>query len=270
MLNFCHHPRKRFGQNFLVDDAVLQKILCAINPAVSDHLVEVGSGRGALTRELISKVARFDAIEIDRDLVALLQPLFASYQTTACLYSADVLAFDFSSLENAHCAKNLRIVGNLPYNITTPLLFYLFKFTDLIKDLHFMVQREVAERLCAKPGSKIYGRLSVMAQYYCKIESLFDVAPTSFSPVPAVHSSFIRLIPREFSPSANDTKVFAEVVRLAFNQRRKTLHNSLREIMTADEWQKLHIDSMLRPEQLAVGHFVEISNIIAHPSHIVG
>lgn len=306
-----HHPRKRFGQNFLVNHDVIRKIVLALRLEPSDHLVEIGAGLGALTRELLGKTARFDALEIDRDLVVRLAHLI-SQCASAHLHLADALVFDFAAIRNNKAAKNaeqnnssemLRVVGNLPYNITTPLLFHLLNYQDIIQDMHFMVQREVAQRLAARVGTKEYGRLSVMVQRCCTVEILFDVSPTAFSPAPQVYSSVVRLQMREKTSiktakievrqdektaqknektmqecgkeiqeneETQDFKIFALVVRIAFNKRRKTLRNIFKELITENEWHSLCIDSQLRPEQLHVENFMQISAFLAQHKKITG
>ena len=256
-----HRPRKRFGQHFLVDDDVVGRITDVIAPQLSDNMVEIGPGLGVLTQELVDRVARYVAIEIDRDLA---NKLLGSYseKKNFCLRCADVLTVDFYSLLPSEVGS-VRVVGNLPYNITTPLLFYLLQYNSIIKDMNFMVQREVADRLVAMPGSKDYGRLSVMMQYFVEVEKLFDVAPQSFYPPPRVYSSFIRLVPcKKSSIIAEDVQVFSEVVKIAFTQRRKSIHNSLKKLVSAKQWQELAIDSRLRPEQLSIEQFVMISNLV--------
>jgi 16S rRNA (adenine1518-N6/adenine1519-N6)-dimethyltransferase len=283
-----HQPRKRFGQNFLVDQRVIQRILLALNPQPGDHFVEIGPGLGALTNGLIGQTKRLDVVEIDRDLGAKLRSDFVAVGCPSChVHVADALDFDFTVLlteshgavmRGGNQASLLRVCGNLPYNITTPLLFHLIAQIAAIKDMHFMVQREVAERIVALPGSKVYGRLSVMMQYYCQADILFDVPPGAFNPPPQVHSSFIRLQPLALVPVldqdmavrqrrrlvVHDMALFANVVRLAFNQRRKIIRNGLKELMIAEsQWQALQIDPQTRPEQLSVENFIAISNIIA-------
>jgi 16S rRNA (adenine1518-N6/adenine1519-N6)-dimethyltransferase len=219
---------------------------------------------GVLTREMADSVEYYDAIEIDRDLVRRLEPVYGGKKGFR-LYCADALTFDLHSLLGKTSGQLLRIVGNLPYNITTPLLFHVVQFAPIIQDMHFMVQREVADRLVAPPGSKTYGRLSVMMQYRARIEKLFDVAPSSFMPPPQVYSSFIRIMPFKKLPiTANDEDVFTAIVQAAFNQRRKTIHNSLKTFITDEQWQRLSIDPQTRPEQLSVEQFVAISNIMTN------
>jgi len=272
-INSSHRPRKRFGQNFLTDQEVIASILHAINIRPDHHVVEIGPGLGALTTKLIKQAVRFDAIEIDRDLVAILAGLFTN-NPFAQLYQADALSFDFAALTaspNSYRFCPLRIVGNLPYNISTPLLFHLISFARVIRDMHFMLQQEVATRLATTVhdpffDAKQYGRLSVMVQCYCKVEILFNVPPSVFSPSPQIQSSFVRLTPLTCPLcDVNDLKMFADIVRIAFNQRRKTIRNSLRELLDENAWKRLNvisgIDPQLRPEQLSVEQFVMISKL---------
>lgn len=245
--------RKRFGQHFLQDASVLQQIVASIAPKTENHLVEIGPGQGALTDYLIGKTKQLDLIEIDRDLIAILQEKFGDH---ASIYEGDVLAFDFKQLQGSA----LRIVGNLPYNISTPLLFHLFDFLDLIKDMHFLLQKEVVDRLTARVGSRQYSRLSVMAQYYCDTATLFLVEPEAFSPPPKVRSALIRLQPKQRTDQAKDMSVFHKVVREAFQYRRKTLSNSLKKLVSADQLRALGIDPKRRPQELTVEEYVQISN----------
>lgn len=255
-----HKPRKRFGQNFLVNQEVVAQIMRVILPQKSDHIVEIGPGLGVLTQCLVGRVGYYDAIEIDWDLVHKLKLVYGE-EKSFHLHCADALTFDLHSLLQG--TEHLRLIGNLPYNITTPLLFHVMQYAAIVEDMHFMVQREVADRLVASPGSKTYGRLSVMMQYYAQVEKVFDVAPTSFAPSPKVYSSFIRLIPFKTLPfAANNQENFATIVQTAFNQRRKTIHNSLKEWVTEQQWQEMAINPQLRPEQLSLEQFVMISNII--------
>ena len=187
-----NRPRKRFGQNFLHDISVLQRIIAVIDPRTHDHIVEIGPGKGFLTQALLEQSERVYVIELDRDLVTYLSGKYNSKDSLQ-IYSADALAFDYCSLATSQ--EKLRIVGNLPYNISTPLMFHLLEYTKCIRDMHFMLQKEVANRLAARPGTAAYGRLSLMIQYHCHIERMFTVAPGSFNPVPKVDSAFVRLIP---------------------------------------------------------------------------
>ncbi len=259
------HARKRFGQHFLHDTMVLQKIVEAIQPNQDDHLVEVGPGRGALTHYLLPLVKQLDAIEIDRDLCQFLQHHF-SEQNKLVLFNEDVLKFNFNKLNPS--PHSLRIVGNIPYNISTPLLFKLFTYIDSIKDLHFMLQKEVVQRLTAEVGSHHYGRLSIMAQYFCQNRLLFIVGPESFRPIPKVDSAVIRMIPhRQRTIEANNINTLSSVVREAFTHRRKTLSNCLKKVVSKEEIIKLNIDPKQRPQELTVEEFVRISNSIREPQN---
>lgn len=251
-------PRKRFGQHFLCDQAVIHRIIAALAPKVEDHLVEIGPGQGALTVPLLKEVKQLEVVELDRDLIPALEE-----RAKRCghlkVYSADALEFDFASLKQDD--RTLRIVGNLPYNISTPLIFHLLEFANITTDMLFMLQKEVAMRLAAAPSTEDYGRLSVMAQYHCQVDVLFDVPPTAFYPPPQVQSSIVHLHPYQVFPyPANNYALFAEIVKQAFGQRRKTLRNSLKKIVKDDVWSQLSIASDLRAENLSVKDFVEISN----------
>ncbi|MCG6975343.1 MAG: 16S rRNA (adenine(1518)-N(6)/adenine(1519)-N(6))-dimethyltransferase RsmA [Acidiferrobacterales bacterium] len=250
-------PKKRFGQHFLHDRAVVARIVSAFRPQSTDHVAEIGPGPGVLTRELAHRVGRFDAVEIDRDLAAALTTEFAA-QSSVTIHEVDALAFDFCSLTEAD--ETLRLIGNLPYNISTPLLFHLFAQHRCIHDMLFMLQKEVVDRLCAVPGNKDYGRLSVMAQWQCRIERCFNVGPGAFTPPPKVDSAVVRLVPIDKPISVTDTDHFAHVVKAAFAQRRKTLRNSLREIMDADAIRAAGVDPVRRPETLTVAEFAALAN----------
>ena len=257
-MSATHQPRKRFGQNFLHDQIVIQQIIQSIHPEPSDHIVEIGPGLGALTRQLLPIVKTMDVVELDRDLIPKLEKTCQSLGMLN-IHQADALKFDFKKLVTDN--QPLRIVGNLPYNISTPLLFHLLESTDSIKDMHFMLQKEVVDRINAKPNSKAYGRLSIMLQYHCETEALFDVAPESFTPAPAVNSAVIRLTPLD-SPvlAAKNIEYLSKVVATAFNQRRKTIRKSLSALVTEQQWLELGIDNQQRPEHLSVVDFVKISN----------
>ncbi len=255
-----HKPRKRFGQNFLHDYAVVENIVACVQPKPGDHIVEIGPGKGVLTEFLLRPDIQLDIIELDRDLVSLLEKKF-SCQENLRVYSADALQFDFSELRKQN--EKLRIVGNLPYNISTPLLFHLFENVECINDMYFMLQKQVVDRICALPGSKKYGRLSVMSQYYCSPEMLFEVAPDSFDPSPKVMSAVIRLEPHA-EPKV-DVSSFAcldRVVKQAFSQRRKTLRNSIGGLISEDVIKLLSIDSGLRAEALSLRDFSKLSNAL--------
>jgi len=252
-----HAPRKRFGQNFLHDPGVIGRIVAAIHPLPDEHLVEIGPGQGAITLPLLEAAGRLTAIELDRDLV---QPLQSHCRNAGELkvHNTDALCFDFCSLaDNAA----LRIVGNLPYNISTPLLFHLLDQSRCIRDMHFMLQKEVVERMAAHPGGGQYGRLSVMLQYRCKVSPLFTIGPGAFTPPPKVESAFVRLEPFAQPPvNVTDEAVFAAVVRQAFAQRRKTLRNTLRGLLDADEIRLAGIDPALRAETLDLEAFAALAN----------
>jgi 16S rRNA (adenine1518-N6/adenine1519-N6)-dimethyltransferase len=253
-----HFPRKRFGQHFLHDRGAIAKIVAAIDPQPGDSMVEAGPGLGALTRPLLERLPRLDAIEIDRDLAAR----FAAEYDPARLavHQADVLRFDFAQLP-----ERLRVVGNLPYNISTPLLFHLIQYAPRLRDLHFMLQREVVERMVAAPSTSEYGRLSVMLQYRFDMVKLFDVKPGAFRPPPKVDSAFVRMVPRPAAAlDAHDEVAFGRVVTEAFTRRRKTLRNALERVIDETALRALGINPQLRPENLAVRDFVTIANAIVH------
>lgn len=255
-----HRARKRFGQNFLHDTRIIERIVAAIVPRAEQKLVEIGPGQGAITEPLLDSGAALLAIEIDRDLAARLRERFAA-RTQFQLVEMDVLDFDFASLGGA--PDHLRILGNLPYNISTPLLFHLLSYRELIHDMVFMLQLEVVQRLAAQAGNEHYGRLSVMAQYHCKVEQLFKVPPGAFTPQPKVESAIVRLTPHRPLPHpALDQDEFARVVRSAFGQRRKTIRNTLKGIVDAEQLSGLGIDPGLRAENLALGDYVRIANLV--------
>ena len=250
-----HRARKRFGQNFLQDENVLQELVAAINPQPDDLLVEIGPGKGALTFPLLEKLKQLVVIELDRDLIAALK----NHSERLQIINIDALRFDFSTL--AKGPHTLRVTGNLPYNISTPLIFHCLEQAEYIRDMHFLLQKEVVDRLSATPGSKVYGRLSVMAQYYCSVEKLFEVGREAFKPAPKVTSAFVRIIPYDQLPyPADDLRRFNQLVQQAFSQRRKTLRRSLNSLCDSATFEAAGIDSGLRPEQLSVADFVKLSN----------
>ncbi|MBN1683895.1 MAG: 16S rRNA (adenine(1518)-N(6)/adenine(1519)-N(6))-dimethyltransferase RsmA [Gammaproteobacteria bacterium] len=257
-----NRARKRFGQNFLCDSMVVEKIIAAIAPKKTDRVVEIGPGLGALTTRMLPIVGKMMAIEIDRDLIPKLRRQ-CQHLGELTIYQTDVLKFDFSSLDNNDHHK-LRIIGNLPYNISTPLIFHLLNYANLIKDMHLMFQKEVGERLGAKVGSKKYGRLTVMAQYFCKIELLFIAPPEAFKPKPKIQSAFVRLIPYKVPPyQSRNFDLFQKIVKTAFIKRRKTLKNALKNFPELPEnWpEKTGIDPHLRPEQISIEQYVILSNL---------
>ena len=252
-----HRARKRFGQNFLADAHYVDRIVDAVDPKPGDNVVEIGPGLAALTRSLIERAGHVTAIEIDRDLAARLASEFRAEQLT--LHVADALAFDFATLGSA-----LRIVGNLPYNISSPLLFHLAAYESRITDLHVMLQREVVARMTAEPGTPDYGRLTVMLQARFAIRRLFVVPAGAFSPAPQVESAVARLAPlRSARPAIADEALFARVVAAAFAQRRKTLRNALSALADEAALHDAGIDSRVRGETLSVADFVRLSNALA-------
>jgi len=258
----AHIPRKRFGQNFLISSRIIAEIVANVNPQPGQHLVEIGPGQGAITHRLVAIGALVDAIELDRDLVQQLASDFAEHKNFR-LHSADILQFELRSLCKDLPKQKLRLVGNLPYNISSPLLFKLFEDIKIIDDMHFMLQREVAERLTALPGSKAYGRMSVMAQYYCKMRIVIDVPPSSFDPAPKVDSSIVQFQPHINPPYVvNDHKLLQKITTQAFNQRRKTIANSLKSLLTADELLGLSIDPKLRAENLTLNDYAALANFL--------
>ena len=255
-----HTPRKRFGQNFLHDHNIIYSILSSLNAQTKDHWVEIGPGMGALTEPLLAQGLNLEVVELDRDLVVYLKDKFKAYPDLK-IHSADALKFDFAALAKED--EKLRVIGNLPYNISTPLMFHLLDNANCIEDMHFMLQKEVVDRICAEPGSKKYGRLSVMMQYYCKTELLFDVPPESFDPAPKVMSAIVKLIPHAEPPVVvNNHKMLNRVVVQAFSQRRKTLRNSLKKLISEEAISALGIDPTLRAEVISLADFARLSNLI--------
>jgi len=256
-----HRARKRFGQNFLTDPYVVAGIVAAINPQRDDHLVEIGPGLGVLTESLLPCVISMDAIELDRDIIPKLQE-HCYGRGQLHIHEADALKFDFADL--AGDDRPLRIVGNLPYNISTPLMFHLLSMHERIQDMHFMLQKEVVDRLAATPGGKDYGRLSVMMQYYCRVESLMKVPPEAFSPPPKVNSAVVRLVPYSKPPvDVADINLLEKLVTQAFSQRRKTLRNTLKPLMNAEQIEAQGVDPRRRAETLSLGEFARLTNFVS-------
>jgi len=257
-----HTARKRFGQNFLHDPQVIDKIVNAIFPRPGQALVEIGPGLGALTQHLLDEAGELDVVELDRDLIPRLTATLG-HLGTLTVHAADALKFDFAALARQK-GKKLRIVGNLPYNISTPLLFHLLENTDAIEDMHFMLQHEVVERMAAAAGEDAYGRLSVAVQYHCDVEYLFKVGPGAFQPAPKVDSAVVRLTPHTTLPFAvQQPDLLEKIVTSAFNQRRKTLRNALKHWLSAAELESLGIDPGLRPEVISLEQYCRITRHVA-------
>lgn len=255
-----HKHKKQFGQNFLNNPSVIAHIVDAIAPRPEQHLVEIGPGEAALTEPLLDRVNYLDIIEIDRDLIGPLTQRFKGHPAFH-LHNADALRFDYRQLIRQPGDK-LRMVGNLPYNISSPLMFHLLEQSDIIEDMHFMLQKEVVERLTAEPGCKAFGRLSVMIQYACQTEYLFTVGPENFTPPPKVDSAIVRLIPYAAPPfKADNFTDFAALVKQAFSQKRKTLRNTLKNWLNSEQIELCQIDPGLRAEALSVEDFVRLANL---------
>jgi 16S rRNA (adenine1518-N6/adenine1519-N6)-dimethyltransferase len=255
-----HRARKRFGQHFLHDRGVVRRILDAFHPQPGDTVVEIGPGLGALTAPLLERIPHLHVVELDRDLVTRLRSEYPPERLT--VHPADALAFDFGSLVPA--AGRLRVIGNLPYNISTPLIFHLLDCLPAIHDMLFMLQKEVVLRLAAAPGGKDYGRLSVMVQWRCRVERLFDVGPGAFTPPPKVDSSIVRLTPHATPPvTVADPRVFAQLVQAAFAQRRKTLRNNLKGLLPTEAIAALGIAPERRAETLSLEEFAALANACA-------
>lgn len=260
----AHKAKKKFGQNFLVDEQIIADIISAIRPEPSDNMVEIGPGLGALTRPLLKRLNRLHVVEIDRDIIARLENDYPqdNAKSKLTIHAGDALEFDFAVLP-----APLRIVGNLPYNISSPLLFHFAAYAERIKDMHFMLQNEVVERMVAEPSTPEYGRLSVMLQYRFYMEKLLDVPPEAFRPAPKVNSAIVRMIPL---PASNiivrNEKLFAAIVSAAFGQRRKTLRNTLRSYVTEADFERLGVNAQLRAENLGVAEFAKIANYLDEQS----
>ncbi len=250
-----HRARKRFGQNFLHDEHWITRIARTIDPQAGDTIVEIGPGQAALTRKMMDAIGLVTAVEIDRDLAAWLKETFPE---TLSLIEADALKLDWTSV---YPDKRLRIIGNLPYNISSPLLFHLISVADRVIDQHFMLQKEVVDRMVAEPGSKVYGRLSVMLQYRYRMQKMFDVPPGAFTPAPKVTSSIVRMIPHKVEDllPVNEER-FSAIVAAAFNQRRKTLRNAVSKLLTEDDIRAAGVDPTARAESLDVAAFARLAN----------
>lgn len=247
--------KKRFGQNFLVNPYIINEIISIINPQPNDYIIEIGPGFGALTKKLIEYCHNIEAIEIDRDIIKTLHDAFKNKQII--IHNRDALKFDFT-FNN----KSIRIVGNLPYNISTQLLFHLAQFNNII-DMHFMLQKEVADRICAKPNNHEYGRLSIMMQYKFHCKKMLDIDKNNFDPMPKVQSAIIKLVPKEKSAWENiNIKALNKVVTCAFNHRRKTLNNSLKSLVSYNTLHELNIDTNKRAENITIEEYLKLSEYI--------
>ena len=252
-----HTARKRFGQNFLQDSRIIADIVQAVRPQPADTVVEIGPGLGAITEPLAAKLDCLHVCEIDRDIIGYLKT--RPYAGKLVIHEGDVLQFDFASVPGRK-----KIVGNLPYNISTPLLFHLSRYADEVEDMHFMLQKEVVERMVAEPGSNDFGRLSVMLQYFFEMEKLLDVPPEAFSPAPKVDSAVVRLIPAKYRiGQAQDFEQFAALVKQAFHQRRKTIRNNLKGLADDNDLQAAGISPQERAEHIAPEKYVALANLLA-------
>jgi 16S rRNA (adenine1518-N6/adenine1519-N6)-dimethyltransferase len=257
-----HIAKKRFGQNFLTDQGVIYSLVEAISPKVDDLIVEIGPGLGALTQPLLKQLNHLHVVEIDRDIISWMETFYPKDKIT--IYNSDALKFNFSELAKLSPSHKIRVTGNLPYNISTPILFHLLNNIDNIIDMHFMLQKEVVERMVAAPSTSEYGRLSVMLQYKLKMEHLITVPPEAFDPAPKVESAFVRCVPHAALPYlAKDEVLFAKIVTAAFGQRRKTLRNTLKAYLDDADFDALDINPQLRAENLSVAQFVSIANFLA-------
>lgn len=260
-----HFARKRFGQNFLNDQFVIDSIVSAIHPQPGESVVEIGPGLGALTLPVAAKMDRMTVIELDRDLAARLET-HPQLQNKLTIHQQDAMKFNFAQLAEQE-GQALRVFGNLPYNISTPLMFHLFSYTQAIRDMHFMLQKEVVNRLVAGHNSKTYGRLTVMAQYYCNIIPVLEVPPTAFTPAPKVDSAVVRLVPHTTLPHpVGDVRVLSRITTQAFNQRRKTVRNSLGNLFSVEQLIELGIDPTMRAENISVAQYCKLANWLSeHP-----
>ena len=266
-----HQAKKRFGQNFLIDGTIIQRIVDSIKPELDDTIIEIGPGLGAITKLLLERTETLHVIELDRDIIPKL--LFNCRNVgKPVIHEMDVLKFNFHEFrKNTSSQKKLRVVGNLPYNISTPVLFLLLDNRDDVQDMHFMLQKEVVERIAAQPGNRIYGRLSVMIQTYFKVTPLFLVPPTAFDPPPKVESAILRLIPDDtFSSKVKDPKAYEDLIRQSFSQRRKTLKNNLKKLCNVEQIIAAGIDPGQRAEELSVDDFLNLHAHISQDSPFIG
>jgi 16S rRNA (adenine1518-N6/adenine1519-N6)-dimethyltransferase len=259
---FREPAKKALGQHFLHERGVVDRIILALDPRPGDRVVEIGPGQGAMTFPLLDRHGALTAIEFDRDLLAPLTVRARGHGALELIH-ANVLDVDFTALAEG---TPLRLVGNLPYNLSSPILFHALDHAAAVRDMHFMLQKEVVDRMAAAPGSKVYGRLSVMLQAWCRVTALFTVGPGAFRPPPKVDSAVVRLVPRDPAEvGIDDPARFSAVVRAAFGQRRKTLRNALQPLCTADEIAGAGIDPTLRAEQLEVADFIRLANAVPAP-----
>ena len=256
-----HQARKRFGQNFLQDQSIIAEIVNAVHPTGEYRLVEIGPGLGALTEPVLRQARKLDVVELDRDLIPKLKQM-AEGKGELTIHEADALKFDFGALAEE---GPISVFGNLPYNISTPLIFHLCSFAEKIAEMHFMLQKEVVDRLAAEPGSKRYGKLSVMVQYHCEVESLFVVPPHAFIPAPKVDSAIVRLVPHETKPfEVNNEADLNRLVSAAFNQRRKTLRNALKDMLTEEQIQSAGVNPADRAENISLAEFVALTDLLSN------
>ena len=255
-----HTARKRFGQNFLTDGNVINRIVGAIAPDNDHVMVEIGPGLAALTEPVAAAIDKLTVVELDKDLVEHLK-VHPTLKDKLEIHQGDALQFDFSQLLVP--GKKLKVFGNLPYNISTPLMFHLFEYAEQIENMHFMLQKEVVLRLSAAPGSKAYGRLTVMAQYFCQVVPVLEVPPGCFTPPPKVDSAVVRLVPYETKPfPCQDVDVLRHLCSTAFNMRRKTLRNNLKQLLSDSDFEALGIDASRRPEEISVEQYVAMANLL--------
>lgn len=265
---YGHRPKKQLGQNFLVDKNIIHKIISIIHPTATDHMVEVGPGLAALTDPLLEHLERLEVVEYDKDIIEYLNKQYAENGKLK-IHESDALKFDFSSVVDASQSRALRVVGNLPYQISTPLIFHLLSYSQLIQDMTFMLQKEVVDRMVAEPGTKTYGRLSVMVQYFCKTVKRLSVPKGAFNPPPKVESAIVTLVPyhdEKPHPTAENEELLRTLTTLAFNQRRKTIRNALKSHIKEEGFKAIGIDPSLRGEKLSLSDYVALTNYIdKHP-----
>ncbi|MGH8461769.1 MAG: 16S rRNA (adenine(1518)-N(6)/adenine(1519)-N(6))-dimethyltransferase RsmA [Stenotrophobium sp.] len=262
-----HAAKKRFGQNFLHDANVIERIIRSLNPKPQDHLIEIGPGLGALTAPLLQRLGHLRVIELDRDVIPHLRATCGDNANLEIIM-ADALKVDYAAL--APAGEKLRLIGNLPYNISTPILFHLLQFSGYIADMHFMLQKEVVDRMCADPGDDDYGRLTVTLAARAEVAKLFTVGPGAFTPAPKVDSAIVRLVPRPPPFAIDDLKQYDRVVTAAFSQRRKTLANGLKTLLSAAQISATGIDPGIRAERLSPAEFARLANALPLPSPLAG